>query len=175
MTTPQFWSPAHSPWLGQGDLFLTAPLVATQTNGSAVTSEIILAPALLASHDCALDKVNARGVMQATHVTFLPLRSLTVLEGNRANIVRSNNVTPYDFFFVGVLPGLGESYLSLNTPSTVTLDYFEPELRMFPGDSEAHLVAQRNDTRIGTLSSAQLELFRTKWNVYWTRRLPQPT
>ncbi len=135
---------------------------------------MVQVPALLATYDCALDKTNKRAETLATEVTFLPLRSLASLEGNKASIIRRNTITPYDFFLVGDLPGLGESYVSLNNPSTITLDYFAAELRLFDGDPEAHLVATRHDKRFGTLSTEQLSLFRDKWNVHWTRRMPAP-
>jgi hypothetical protein len=174
--TPEIWTPNYEQWLCQGDLFLRAPLVLTQSDDDGAGHvEFVLAPALLASHGCALDKTNRRGVMQATEVTFLPLRQVAALEGNRQAIVRNNNVTPYDFLYVGNLGGdLGESYVNLNSASTFSLDYFAPQLRVFEGDPEGHLVATRHDDRMGTLALGQLSLFLDKWNVHWTRRMMSP-
>lgn len=175
--TPALWTPDFHPWLCQGDLFRVAPVVITTMRGPAgrdMAVEIAQAPALLATYDCALDKKNARGVMQATEVTLLPLRQMSALEGNRASIVRRNTLKPYDYFFVGDLPRLGETYVSLNNPSTVTLDYYAPELRLFAGEDETHLAATRHGERLGTLTPEQLELFRDKWDIHWTRRMPAP-
>lgn len=166
------WTTTINPWLCQGDLFVPAPLVTTNATVSALASEVLSGPAMLVSHDCSLDKVNKRGEMQATQATFLPLRAVSLLEGNRATILRSNNLTPYDVLYVGTLPDVGEAYVSLAHASTVVLDYFAPELRDFPGEDEFHLVATHNDSRVGSLAADQLELLRSKWNAHWTRRVP---
>ena len=174
---PAIWTAHHEQWLCQGDLFVVAPIVETTLTGQGaqdVSAEIVLAPALLATFDCALDKANKRGESLVREATFLPLRSLTSLEGNKQRIVRTNTITPYDYFYVGDLPDLGESYVSLNNPSTITIDYFAPELQMFDGEEEAHLVATRHDERLGTLATPQVALFKDKWNAHWTRRLPTP-
>jgi hypothetical protein len=137
-----------------------------------VTADVVRAPALLVTHDCALDKKSARGVMQASEITFLPLRRLSSLEGNKQSIIRRNTLTPYDFLFVGELPGdLGESYVNLGSASTFSLDYFAPALVLEDGEEEAHLTASRHDHRLGRLTSEQMDLFLDKWNVHWTRRI----
>ncbi len=178
MTSPTqpLWRLNPEPWLCQGDLFRTAPVVITTVTGERpedANAKIAHVPALLATFDCALDKTNKRSEMLATEMTFLPLRQLAVLEGNKQAIIRRNTITPYDFFYVGDLPDLGESYVSLNNPSTFTVGYFAAELRVFDGDPEAHLVATRHDERLGTLGAQQLVLFKDKWNAHWTRRLPE--
>ena len=54
------------------------------------------------------------------------------------------------------------------------LDGYSAVPRLFTGlpDGEKRLAITNHDTRFGRLGDQSLELFRKKWNAYWTRVVP---
>lgn len=166
------------PWLSQGDMFREVSLVVTEP-GSPVGLSSPVGPAMLMSHDCALDKRNRAGASTVSSVNFLPLFQVSLLDKGLSSELLRGQLMPYQAMYVGEVPSVGPSYVEFSRIYRLPPQYLDTELRTFdppPHGEEAgeHLCASQNDTRVAKLSAPALDLLRSKWNAYWTRRQPAP-
>jgi len=168
---------AALPWLSQGDLFQEVSVVVAEP-GFPVGLSAPVGPAMLMSHDCVLDKRNAAGSTLSS-LNFMPLHQMSLAEPNHSAALRRGQLMPYNAMYVGDVPSIGPSYVEFSRIYRLPPKYLATELRTFdpPPEGEEvgeYLCAGRNDTRVAKLSAPALELLRSKWNAYWTRRQPPP-
>lgn len=143
-----------------------------------IVAQMRVGPAMLITHDCDLDKMTGSGKPKIERFSFVRLREVDALEPSRAELIRSSygKLQPYEAQYLGILPGIGESYVLVSDPYYLPSSYFGYEIREFTDQPEPnkHLALTENDSRRFRLSAAEIELFRTKWNIHWTRRKPMP-
>ena len=165
-----------SPWLCQGDLFSSAPVLYYPDLSQDLLAQLRKGPAMLITHDCALDKMNNRGEAAIERLSFVRIRDLTATPDHRQQLLRTNaaELQPFEAHYLGEVAGFGESYVLLSDPYYLPAGYFGVETRAFTGlpDGEKRLAITNHDTRFGRLGDQSLELFRKKWNAYWTRVVP---
>ncbi|MHB8452756.1 MAG: hypothetical protein ACYDAQ_20220 [Mycobacteriales bacterium] len=173
----------HEPWLGQGDIFLEAPVLAASLGADGLlrfSAEI--GPALLLTHDCVLDKPPfAGGAPRTERLQFARLRAAESLPPNRRDTLRgmATKPEPVEALWLGDLLDLGPSFILLSDPYFVPVGYFQPYLEDYsrheharPGDAKRYLTPAVNDTRIGRLDESQLVLLQRKMMIFWTRAEP---
>lgn len=168
---------AALPWLAQGDVFERVPLIVTEcTESGNVTATISHGPALLLTHDCALDKTNRRAEVRVIRLFFLPLLSLSGATEDQKRELRRDRVQPSESLYVPDAGHFGESYCVLSEAFYLPARIFGLRLTEFdhreaePGN--LHLEATRHGQRVGRLDTDRLTLLRWKWTAYWTRQLP---
>lgn len=164
-----------SPWLCQGDLFRTAPVLHYPDLSKDFIVQLRMGPAMLVNHDCALDKLK-KGEATIERFSFLSIRNLAVLPEDRQQLTRTNanELAPFEAHYLGHLVGLGESYVVLSDPWYVPANYFGAHARTFAeAGNEKRLAIRNHDSRFARLGDASLALFRHKWNAYWTRTVPR--
>jgi hypothetical protein len=137
-------------------------------------------PALLVTHDCAMDKPNRDGSPRIRNIHFLPALALSLEDPNRQSLLRKEAVAPFEAFYVGDVPSLGEVYCVLSEQFSVPSAYFSPALKEFPSDggeesAAKYLVAKRNGDRFGRVEPNRLALLHDKISAYWTRRAQEET
>lgn len=169
---------AHQAWLAQADVFAEALVVSVSMNGEGLAADISNGPALLLTHDCAMDKATPDGVPKIDWLQFTRLRLATDLPPERrGNLWRARTaVAPYDVMWLGDV-GFGECYLVLSTPYFAPVQYFGLTCVQYEEvvDDRANLpraTPTRNDSRIGRLDDVQLFLLQQKMLIYWTRFAP---
>lgn len=170
----------HVPWLCQGDIFASAPIVETTLSDSGdVQSTVTEGPAVLLTHDCSMDKPDSTGQPRVERMQFARVRALDVLPLNLQRTVRTNrnNLGPFEIQHLGDIPELGESCLLLSDPYYIPSAYFVPIFCDYTGHAEAlegdrYITIQLHDSRIGRLDEDQLILLRRKMNAFWTRATP---
>lgn len=171
-----FVAPAF-PWLCQGDLFRSAPVLYYPDLSHDFLAQLRMGPAMLVTHDCALDKMNSKGVATIERMTFVRIRKLATAPEHRQQLMKTKatELTPLEAQYLGHLEGLGESYVSLSDPYYLPAAYFEGETKGFPGldHDDKRLSIAKHDTRFARLGDEALALFRNKWNGYWTRTVPK--
>lgn len=169
---------AHLPWLGQGDIFGDVPVVdVTLDPGGDVRVELPRGPAVLLTHDCAMDKPNRQGLPRVDRLQFARLRSLTSLSADQQRSLRrqADRLGPFEALYVGEVADLGECLLLLSDPYYLPAAYFELGLEGHAGHPEAdpvnamYATPGAHDARIGRLDERQLELLRSKMLAYWAR------
>jgi hypothetical protein len=163
-------------WLCQGDIFVGVPVLVPRilSDATVVAVSVELGPALLVTHDCALDKTRS-GLPTINRLNFLPLLSFNLLDPNRKGLLKRRRIEPFEALYVGQIDEFGEAYCVLSEMYPLPAEYFEPVIRGFvdpSGNDQQYLVATENDTRVGRLESSDLALLRDKLNAYWTRRIP---
>jgi hypothetical protein len=127
-----------------------------------------------------MDKVNREGVPGVERLNFLPLLSVEAAPADRRGLLRRGRLEPFEPFYLGNVPEVGESYVVLSEVYALPAAYFGPSIQSFEDhpsaaeDAQRYLVATRNDSRLARLSDEQLEMLKDKVNAYWTRRLPEP-
>jgi hypothetical protein len=158
-------------WLSQGDIFLEVPVpdirLADQSG-----------PALLVTYNCALDKRTGSGKSKVTHLNFLPLRSLALVQPNLAEALRNKpaSLAPYSALYLGDVPNVGEGYVNLMECFSLPISAFSVEIQDFSEDLSAgdpdedccRLVDNSPRVRSSTLSASHHELFLEKWRAHWT-------
>lgn len=172
----------HNLWLSQGDVFKELPYLRAGVADSVAAAQLDRGPALLVTHDCAIDKKNRRGHSTLEYLTFLPLQDVSALEAvepSRARDLRlhAERDQPYPVLYLGQVQDVGESYVMLSQPYTLPALLLRAELRDFNaaetrGAPDRRIVPGVWDTRVGTLTERALTLLRRKWNAHWTRTLP---
>jgi hypothetical protein len=173
---------AHLPWLGQGDIFGDAPVleIALQEDDE-VTARILRGPAVLLTHDCAMDKPDREGRPRAERLQFARLRSMQTLPADRRRTLagQARQVQPLEALYLGQVRDLGESFLLLSDPYFLPAAYFGlyfEDYGQHPdggADSGSYVTAGRNDSRIGRTDEEQLHLLRLKMLAFWTRLEPK--
>ncbi|RFZ47551.1 hypothetical protein DAVIS_00263 [Mycobacterium marinum] len=166
------------PWLCQGDIFgNTRVLDYPDIDGAELVPQLRVGQAMLVTHDCALDKMNRKGQHTIERLAFVRIRNVEELPSNRAEVIRSSygKVQPYEAQYLGVIPDIGESYVLVSDPYFLPVKYFGAKIELYPDEPEPnrHLTISRNDSRRFRLSDSELEMFRIKWNVQWTRAFPR--
>lgn len=163
-------------WLSQGDLFARLPLVNVDVTSNGLLSPSLLdGPAILMSHDCALDKRRA-GALVIERINFLPLIAMSTLPASTAALIRGrpDELTPYETMYLGTVQPWGECVAVMSTPTRLPASYLRLEIVNGPdGPEDLRARPTLNDTRVGRISDIRVELLRSKWNTYWTGRKPE--
>lgn len=124
-----------------------------------------------------MDKANSRGRPTIKRLHFLPLLAVDAQDPMRQSILRGNDLKPYESIYLGNCGNLGELFAILSELYYLPSTYFRPRLEEFAGHPEAqqgdrYLVVTNADSRVGRLSSDQVEKLKDKTSAYWNRRLP---
>lgn len=167
---------ASQPWLSQGDVFSSVPVLDVVTANSRAVASLRPGPAMLVTHDCALDKKTGSGRSTIDRISFVRLRDVASLPAQRADLLRgrADELQPYEALYLGEIEGIGESYVLVSDPYFLPALYFATELRQFDGSLEdaspqTLLVPVANDARVGRVSDPVLGLLCNKWIAHWTR------
>ncbi|MFG3714886.1 hypothetical protein [Micromonospora sp. NPDC047730] len=120
-----------------------------------------------------MDKRTRAGVSKLKVLHFLPLISLDVQDPGLQAALKREGMNPAAALFVGTVPGIGESMVSLAEVWGLPSSYLGTELRV-PDDSTAgpndmYLYPTRNDSRLGTLTKDRQDLLCTKLAAFWAR------
>jgi hypothetical protein len=124
-----------------------------------------------------MDKAT-RGVPRIERLNFLPLLAVEAATPDRRGLLRRGQLQPFEAYYLGDVPELGESYTLLSEAYALPANFFGPTLKSFEGhpsaddDTPHYLVASKNDSRLVRLGEGQLELLWDKLNAFWTRKLP---
>lgn len=169
------------PWLSQGDIFASVPVLDISLTLGSPVARLPVGPAILITHDCALDKKSNKGVSRLEDVTFLRLQNVAELPPERQGNLRGSagRFQPYEAMYLGRVSDLGECYVMLTAPYTLPAQIFRPELREYDEGSSAgepgvYLTPTDFDSRVAKLSADGLDLLRKKWMIQWTRMQPKP-
>lgn len=124
-----------------------------------------------------MDKANSRGRSTIKRLHFLPLAAVDVQDPGRQEILRRDDLTPYEIIYLGECGDFGELFAVLSEVYYLPSAYFRPRLEEFAGHPQAqqgerYLVATNADSRMGRISSGQVERLKDKTAAYWNRRLP---
>lgn len=168
----------HLPWLSQGDIFGSLPIVSVRLDSAnSPTAEMAPGPAVLVSHDCALDKPDkATGLPRVERVQLARLRTLKTLTLDKQNSLRAGRLGPYEALYLNEPSPLGESFLLLDDVYSLPASYLALKLRAHPSHPESespealYTTPTVNDSRIGRLDEAQLDLLHKKMIAFWTRQ-----
>ncbi len=172
---------AHRPWLAQGDIFRAVPVLEIEVlpSGQAVAS-LPTGPAVLLTHDCAMDKAYSDGRPKYERLQFARLRATAGLpQERRANLQGSRGaVAPFEAMWLGEVGDLGESFLLLSDTYFLPVECFrllcvQYEEAAGNGPNTPRATPQVIDTRFARLSDDQLNLLRRKMLAYWTRLQPE--
>jgi hypothetical protein len=172
----------HMPWLGQGDIFVSAPVIdITVTDIGEVQAAAIEGPAVLLTHDCDMDKPdNATGQPRIQRMQFARIRGVDALPPSYQRTLRTgrNNLGPFEALHLGDIANLGECCMLLSDPYYVPSSYFLPTFGDYSHHAEAaegarYTTIQLHDSRVGRLDEAQLNLLRKKMIAFWTRLEPE--
>jgi len=166
------------PWLGQGDIFSSVPIVdASLQEDGTVAFVQDQGPAVLLTHDCAMDKPHPTDPMRPKipRLQFARLRAVGDEDRQR---MRSSaaRLGPFDVCFLGVTEPYGECFILLDEtyylPAALfNLHFVDPGEDVMSGNPDAvYATARANDNRIGRIQDDQLDLLRRKMIAYWTRQ-----
>ena len=161
----------HARWLCQGDVFSSVPLAYTSVTVEGFRSGYTDGPAVLATHDCVLDK-RGRGILKIERVHFLPLLTTDGLDPGRLGELRkkSGELQPFEAMYLGEVAGFGESYVLMSNVAQVPATYFDLHaVPIHEGAEDQRACPQQRDTRIGRLADEAIPLLRRKWIAHWTR------
>lgn len=167
---------AALPWLTQGDVFRSVPILLPELGQDGrVAWEQAAGPALLLTHGCVLDKASNAGVLKISRIFFLPILSIDTLDRNAKSLLRKRQLTPPEAIHLGNLGELAESFATLSEAYYLPAAFFVPRLSVFEGHPDAepgerHLEATTADTRIGRVEESEGDLLLDKMNAFWTRR-----
>ena len=170
----------HLPWLCQGDIFSSVPVADfTLTDANEVEVSLPIGPAVLLTHDCAMDKPTKTGVPRVERLQFVRLRSIDGLPLQQQQTLRGGrmSVAPFEAMHIGDVSRLGESFILLSDPYYLPAGYFTlkfDDYSNYPDiEPDARYVTpQAHDTRVGRLDEAQLDLLRLKMLAFWARVQP---
>lgn len=174
---------ANAAWLCQGDVFSAAPVLDLGSDASgALTATLLTGPAVLLTHDCAMDKSYPDGSLRAERLQFARLRSIQGLTADRAGNLRGTRlaVEPSEALWLGEVEGHGECFIYLSDPYFLPSAYFEPTCVQYEvteadgSPSRPRATPRAHDTRFGRLDPEQIDLLRRKMIAFWTRSKPAP-
>jgi len=166
------------PWLSQGDIFAAVPILIPRV---LPTGEVVASgdqgPAVLVTHDCALDKTNrAKTEVKVRRLFFLPLLAVSNVTPNEMAVLRRNEVIPTESLYIESAGSFGEAYCLLSEAYYLPADLFRLQLTVHThpeAEAEvAHLQASRSHARVGRLDESSLLLLKRKWIGFWTRQQP---
>jgi len=161
----------HSAALEQGDVFLDVPILDAFDIDGEAQFRLIAGPAILLTHGCAMDKpVRDTSRPKIEYLSFARLRTTDDLTVDRKQLLRNNQVTPYEVMYLGRIRPVGECYFSLHETYSVPAFHFDLTLIEHAGQRSA--APQRNDTRVATISVAQRSILTSKLHGFWTREVP---
>jgi hypothetical protein len=162
-------------WLCQGDLFEEIPIVITESGFVEPNPRMIYGPALLITYDCQLDKRTAKNNPQITRMQFIPIRNLDdLLKPDQVkNGLREGKLDPPEAIYIEPAFIKNEGFGLLGEAYTLPATYFGIEIREIGADQStdgdrmrAH--ATQFESRICTMSPAELELLKKKMTAFWT-------
>jgi len=169
----------HLPWLGQGDIFGEVPVIGAELDPAGnVHAYSSPGPAVLLTHDCAMDKPDkATGLPRVERLQFARLREITALSPDRQANLRgaAKKVGPFEALYLDEIPQFGETFMLLTDPYYLPARYFDLTLLAHGDHPEAesqsaiYTTPRRHDTRIGRIDAEQLDLLRQKMLAHWTR------
>lgn len=163
---------AHLPWLSQGDILGEVPTISVELDRAGdIEVRSSPGPAVLLTHDCALDKPNVQ------RLQFARLRVLSALPADQQGNLRgaAKKVGPFDSLYLGQIPQFNETFILLSDPYYLPAEYFRLALLLHGAHPEAesesakYTTPQQNDTRVGRIDEEQLDLLRRKMLAFWTR------
>ena len=165
------------PWLTQGDIFASAPVVDVKLDGSnKARADLVSGPAILLTHGCAMDKPDRHGQPRVERLQFARLRSLNALPIDRQGNLRGtrDRLQPFEALYVGEVPDLGETFILLSDPYYIPAAYFALTFVDYSTDPRAepnakYITPQANDSRVGLLDQSQIELLLKKMIAFWAR------
>jgi hypothetical protein len=165
------------PWLSQGDIFESVPLIFADgvTEAGEIRVEQRPVPALLITHGCVLDKATNSGVPAIKRLSFLPLTAVEAQDRGRQAALRKGGTAPYEVLYLGDCGPAGESFVVLSEVTYLPAAYFDPYLDPWTGHERAgvedrYLTLGRNSARFGRVDDNVLNLLLDKMNLFWTRR-----
>jgi hypothetical protein len=169
---------SHLPWLGQGDIFAEVPIIISELDQA---REVVVrqepGPAILLTHDCAMDKPDRNGNPRVETLQFASLKTFSALSSDRQINLRgqATALMPFDALYVGQIPDFGETFFVLADTFCLPSTFFSLEFSDYGGHEHAddnianYVVSRAKDTRIGRLDQSQLDLLRRKLPAYWAR------
>ena len=171
------------PWFRCGDVLSSIPMSRPRLMSAdgAVTFESSVGPALLLTHDCAMDKRRRNGTPRTALLQFAPLAQMSQLSDDLAQGLRAQRsaLAPLDTMYVGEVDGIGDCYISLLDPHYLPIEYFGAQVvdqsghELCDPDDPFHLTPGRRDTRVETLDDEQIQLLQMKMMAFWSRVTPQ--
>lgn len=168
-------------WLAQGDIFTNVPILDSFLDDAGqVVPRVEYGPAVLLTHDCAMDKPDSDGRPRIDEVHFTRLYSMQVLDEQRRRTLvgQALHLYPLDALYLGEIGQYGACFVAMNDICCVPAGYLGLDFHTYTGhsdvrDGERLVTAGQNDSRIGRIDEAQLELLRRKFIGYWTRINPE--
>ena len=169
--------------MGQGDIFGRLPVleVEMQEDGQVVAG-LNAGPAILLTHDCAMDKPDRAGLPRVERFQFAAVRSMESLPPDRRRNLtgQAHQVPPYEVLYLGKVADYGECFMLLSDPYYLPAKFFEPHFADYvghvavpdPSGPTSFITPGRNDSRLGRIDEYQLDLLRLKMLAYWTRLEP---
>lgn len=166
-----------NPWLSQGDVFEHAPLINVTFSNGELATRLLHGPAMLITHDCALDKrkgVPPQATVPRLHLARL-LSTMSLAKDKQKEIrARRDRIDPSEIMYLGWLPRLGESFVDLSELSVVPSEFFGVELASVEvaGEEDLRLFPSATHSRLGSMSGESRLLLTSKLMKYWTRLKP---
>ena len=164
-----------NPWLSQGDVFEQVPLISVSFNAGELSAKILRGPAMLITHDCALDKRSGtppRAKVSRLHLARV-LSTMSLAKDKQKELrSRWDRIDPSEIMYLGWLSEFGECYADLSDLSAVPSEFFEVQLasvEVAAGEGDLRLVASASHARVGSMSRESRELLTSKLMKYWTR------
>jgi hypothetical protein len=167
----------HLPWLSQGDIFGDAPVidvVLSDTNELQVS--LPTGPAVLITHDCAMDKPSRSGRPRVERLQFVRLRAVDALPPEQQNSLRGSRsrLAPYEALHLGDIADYGESFILLSDSYYLPAAYFALGFEDYSNHAQGrpdarYVTPSLHDTRLGCLNTEQVELLRRKLLAFWAR------
>jgi hypothetical protein len=167
----------HLPWLCQGDIFAAAPVIdVILSSANELQVSLPTGPAVLITHDCAMDKPNRSGRPRVERLQFVRLRAVDALPPEQRNSLRGSRtrLPPYEALHLGDIADLGESFILLSDPYYLPAAYFALSFEDYSqhpqaGPDARYITPSLHDTRLGCLDAEQVELLRRKLIAFWAR------
>lgn len=168
------------PWLSQGDLFMSVPIVdVTMPLARTLSASFQRGPAMLVSQDCVLDKAS-RGRPTIERLAFIPVRRTDSLPSDRVAGLRAMDakprpecLQPFAAQYLGEIEQLGDTYVLMSDVFSLPVEYFDVALTNFGLDAEGtpqvHLSVPGTFDRSMRLGPDDLDLFQHKYSIFWTR------
>lgn len=163
------------PWLCQGDVFRSVPIVYPRQVDDQIKFESRSGAALLLTENCQLDKIGpGEGQPAIRRLVFAPIWPLTALATSMQRLLREHQVNPPEGVYLDDI-GVGqETTALLGEAYQLPASYFSVSIQDFHGTPglEPHavrLVANRNADRLCSMTTAERLLLHDKMTVFWTR------
>lgn len=168
----------YLPWLCQGDVFGNVPVLDVAIDGDInISARMMFGPAVLMTHDCAMDKPDKDGRPRVEFLQFARLRSMASLpEGKRNNLRGARaKVPPFEAMYLGEVAEFGEAFILLTDPYFLPSRYFSLAFVNYRDHVAAdpqvsdYITPRSADSRVGRIDEEQIDLLRRKMMAFWTR------